>query len=146
MQFLKRIFFSISISICSLSVSKAILKETIYQGFTYIVDTENKTATLSSIWIPFNCKQEIRIPCTVLDCLNFEYIVTQVNPESIKLKIDQIISVEFPHTLEYTDLNEKTLDFLFLMGIPVKRNVVSVVDFFGFNFTFKKAFFPSTSF
>lgn len=128
--------------IFSFSSCKAIQMEVVDGNFTYIVDTSKNTAIVRDIYIPLGKKEDIKIPSTVTDGCKQKYTINEISEYAIKPKATQIASIELPNTLDYTDRNVAMLKYLFSMKIPVKRTIVSVIDFFGINSTFKAAFFP----
>ena len=128
--------------IFSFSSCKALKMEILDGDFSYIVDDSTNTAMIRKIYIPTGVKKNIYVPSKITDGCKHTYKVTEISAYAIKDVFNNILSIELPGTLEYTDSNIETLKWLFLSKTPVKRTGTSVIDFFCVNATLKNAFFP----
>lgn len=139
---LKKMGSFLAALICSFSTCKAIKMEVLDGDFSYIVDTSTKTAMIKKIYIKTDNKKDLFVPSKIQDGCKMTYTVNEISSYAIKDVVNKISSIELPGTLEYTDRNIETLKCLFLHKIPVKRTIVSVVDFFCVNATLKSLLFP----
>lgn len=128
--------------IFSFSSCKALKMEILDGDFSYIADDSTNTAMIRKIYIPTGVKKNIYVPSKITDGCNHTYKVTEISSYAIKDISNKILSIELPGTLEYTDSNIETLKWLFMHKIPVKRTVISVIDFFCVNTTLRSLLSP----
>lgn len=110
-SFLAAIFFSI--------VScNGLLMEILQGDFSFIVDTEKKTATIRKIYIPAHTKKDVVIPKYVTDSHGDQYTVTEIKENAIKEVIHRIKSFMAREAFINNERNFKALTWILIYDLP----------------------------
>lgn len=110
-SFLSALFFSI--------VSCIAIKTEILDGdFSFIIDTDKKTAVIRKIYIAANTKKDIVIPKYVTDYRGDKYTVNEIKEYAIKDVIFQIKSFMARDAFVNNERNFKALSWLIVYNVP----------------------------
>lgn len=110
-SFLAAIFFSI------VSFS-GITTEILDGDFSFIVDTEKKTALINRIYIPAHTKKDIVIPKYVTDYHGDKYTITEIKEDAIKEVVHRIKSFMVRQAFVNNERNFKALTWIIIYDIP----------------------------
>lgn len=111
-SFLAAIFFSI--------VScNGLLMEILQGDFSFIVDTQKKTAMIRKIYIPAHTKKDVVIPKYVTDYRGDKYTVTEIKEDAVKEVIPRIKSFMARDEFMMNERNYKALTWILIYNLPL---------------------------
>ena len=111
--------FSLLISISfSIMLLNSINTEILDGDFSFIVNTENKTAVIRKIYIPAHTKKDIVIPKYVTDYCGDKYTVIEIQENAVKEVIHRIKSFMVRQAFVNNERNFKALTWLIIYDVP----------------------------
>lgn len=90
----------------------------IFDGdFSYIINTNKKTAAIRKIYIPANTKKDIVIP-TFVEFQNVNYLVMEIKENAIREVVHRIKSFRARDEFINNERNFKALTWLIIYNLP----------------------------